>query len=146
MTEQPTDQGGTSGEDATTGRRLLVDGNNLIGAAAGGWWRDPPRAVRELVVRLQCYAAATGDRVELVLDVPQPDLAEGDHGGVVVTYATRRGRNAADDRIVELLDAGDGAISEVVTSDRMLAEQARLRGAAVTGAGRFLERLLAAGC
>ena len=125
---------------------LLIDGNNVIGAAAGGWWRDPPRAVRRLLDRLRCYARVTGELVELVLDVPQPDLAEGDNDGVVLRYATRRGRDAADDRILELLDANEAGLVEVVTSDRILAEHARSRGALVTGAGRFLARLDEAGC
>src|SRR5438105_111058 len=84
--------------------RLLIDGNNVMGATADGWWRDRPRAVVRLLDRLRCYAAVTGERVDLVLDVPQPDLPEGKHGGVVVHYATRRGRDAADDRIVEILE------------------------------------------
>jgi predicted RNA-binding protein with PIN domain len=132
------------GVDGT--RTLLIDGNNVMGAGVGGWWRDPPRAVRALLERLRCYAAATGEPVELVLDVPQPDLPEGDHDGVVVRYATRRGRDAADDRILEILDAGEATTVEVVTSDRTLAERARHRGALVTGAGRFLARLGDAGC
>jgi len=131
--------------------RLLVDGNNVMGAAADGWWRDPPAAVRRLLARLQCYAGRTTTRVELVLDVGQPDLPEGEHDGVVVRYATRRGRNAADDRIVELLgdgnaDPGNDPGVEVVTSDRALRERVRQRGARVTGAGAFLTRLTDAGC
>lgn len=125
--------------------RLLVDGNNVMGAAADGWWRDPPAAVRRLLVRLQSYAKITGDSVELVLDVRQPDLPEGDHHGVVVWYAKRGGRDAADDRIVELL--GDNALgAEVVTSDRALRGRVQTRGAHVTGAGQFLTRLSDAGC
>jgi len=127
-------------------RALLIDGNNVIGAAVAGWWRDPPRAVRRLLDRLHCYVEVTGELVEVVLDVPQPDLPEGNYDGVVVRYATRRGRDAADDRILELLDADKAAVVEVVTSDRTLAEGARRRGAVVTGAGRFLARLSDAGC
>ncbi len=123
--------------------RLLVDGNNVMGAAADGWWRDPSAAVRRLLTRLQCYARTTSARVELVLDVGQPDLPEGDHDGVVVRYATRGGRDAADDRIVELLDAdvdddvADIQDVEVVTSDRALRERVQRRGARVVGAGAF---------
>lgn len=127
-------------------RTLFVDGNNVIGAAVGGWWRDPPRAVRLLLKRLRCYAAVTGDRVELVLDVPQPDLPEGDHDGVAVHYARRRGRDAGDDRLIELLDDVDASRVEVITSDRTLAERARYRGAHVTGAGTFLTQLGVASC
>lgn len=136
-------------EGATT---LIIDGNNVVGAGAAGWWRDPPAAVRRLLDRVRCYGAATGGAVVLVLDVPQPDLAEGDNDGVVVRYATRRGRDAADERILELLDAGvPGDASraggvEVITSDRALADGARQRGALVTGAGTFLARLEDLGC
>jgi predicted RNA-binding protein with PIN domain len=128
--------------------RLIVDGNNVMGAAADGWWRDPPAAVRRLLARLQCYASNTCARVELVLDVRQPDLPEGDHDGVVVWYARRRGRDAADDRIVDLIDddADDKPDVEVVTSDRALRERVRHRGAHVVGAGAFLTRLSDAGC
>jgi predicted RNA-binding protein with PIN domain len=136
-------------EGATT---LIIDGNNVVGAGAAGWWRDPPAAVRRLLDRVRCYRTATGVTLVLVLDVPQPDLAEGDNDGVVVRYATRRGRDAADERILELLDAGvpsdasrAGAV-EVITSDRALADGARQRGALVTGAGTFLARLTDRGC
>jgi 8-oxo-dGTP diphosphatase len=136
----------TGGDDT----RQLVDGNNVMGAAADGWWRDPPAAVRRLLARLQCYADATDARIELVLDVRQPDLPEGEHGGVVVRYATRRGRDAADDRIVDLLDddAPDTphTETEVVTSDRALRARVERRGARVVGAKTFLTRLADAGC
>jgi predicted RNA-binding protein with PIN domain len=118
----------------------------MIGAAVAGWWRDPPAAVRRLLHRLRCYAAISDAAIDLVLDVPQPDLPEGDHGGVTVHYATRRGRDAADDRIVEILDMSAALNVEVATSDRALADRARRRGALVTGAGRFLARLDEIGC
>jgi hypothetical protein len=117
-----------------------------MGASPDGWWRDPPRAVRRLLERLQCYAAGTGQRVELILDVPQPDIPEGESAGVIVRYATRRGRDAGDDRIVELLESRPDEEVELITSDRALADRARRRGARVTGAGRFLTRLDEAGC
>jgi predicted RNA-binding protein with PIN domain len=141
---------GAVGDDGPT--TLIIDGNNVVGAGAAGWWRDPPAAVRRLLDRVRCYGAATGGTVVLVLDVPQADLAEGDNDGVLVRYATRRGRDAADDRIRELLDAGipgaadPPAVVEVITSDRALAEDARRRGARVTGAGAFLARLSDHGC
>jgi predicted RNA-binding protein with PIN domain len=119
---------------------LLVDGNNVIGSVADGWWRDRPGAVRHLVARLQ-RLAATGADVEVVFDTRPDDLPEGEYDGVVVHYATRRGRNAADDRIVELVAERDATTIEVVTSDRALADQVRGLGAMVTGAGSFLARL-----
>ena len=96
---------------------LLVDGNNVIGSVPDGWWRDRPGAVRRLLARLQCLAAARAEPVHVVFDVPQSDLPEGEHQGVYVHYATRKGRDAADDRIVALLDAGFEHPVEVVTSD-----------------------------
>jgi 8-oxo-dGTP diphosphatase len=113
-----------------------------MGAVADGWWRDRQAAVRRLLARLVAFAAAGGEPITLVLDVPQPDLPEGDHDGVRVVYATRRGRDAADDRIRELAMAGD----EVVTSDRALRADVAAAGATVVGAGSFLRRLADAGC
>jgi predicted RNA-binding protein with PIN domain len=126
--------------------RVVVDGNNVMGAAADGWWRDRRGAARRLLVRLQCYAEATGAPVEVVFDVADPELPEGDHAGVVLHYATRPGRDAGDDRIRDLLAAQGGAGVEVVTSDRALAASARDLGASVTGAGSFLDRLRDADC
>jgi len=129
-------------------RTLIVDGNNVMGAVPDGWWRDRQGAVRRLLARVQCYARTVGgDDVVLVLDVSQPDIAEGDNDGVTVRYATRRGRDAADDRVRELLaDLGPDAQAVVVTSDRALADDARAGGATVIGAKTFHDRLDTAGC
>lgn len=116
-----------------------MDGANVLGAGAGGWWRDRPAAMRRLADRLSVFAEATGRRVELVLDAP--DLPEGQHGSIVVHHARHRGRDAADDRIRELLAEGDPGTVEVVTSDRALRHDVERLGADVTGAGTFLARL-----
>jgi predicted RNA-binding protein with PIN domain len=118
---------------------LVVDGNNVLGANPDGWWRDKPAAVRRLLARVQCYVRETGERTVLVLDVVQDDLDEGEHDGVTVRYATRKGRNAADDRIRELVADLEGPV-EVVTSDRALRDDMGAR-ITVTGAGTFLRRL-----
>ena len=127
-------------------RTLVVDGNNVVGARPDGWWRDRRGACRRLLARLQCYRSRTGGQIVLFFDVPQSDLPEGDHDGVIVRYAKRGGRDAADERILEFLDEHAGAPVEVVTSDRALAAGSRLRRAGVTGAGAFLTRLDHAGC
>ena len=128
-------------------RTLLVDGNNVMGTTADGWWRDRPGAMLRLFERVRCYATASGARVVLVFDVAHPDLPDGVHHGVTLASATRRGRDAGDDRIRELLvESEDAAGVEVVTSDRALAESARHLGATVSGAGSFLRRLDDAGC
>jgi predicted RNA-binding protein with PIN domain len=124
---------------------VVVDGNNVMGAAADGWWRDRAGAARRLFDRLVAYRAATGEAVVLALDVPHPDLPAGDNQGVEVVYPTRSGRDAADDRIVALIaswarphEPGDVT---VVTSDRGLRSRLAPYGVGLTGAGTFLSRL-----
>jgi len=56
---------------------------------------------------------------------------------VEVRFASRRGRNAADDDIASLAETGD----TVVTSDADLERRVRSRGAEVIGAGAFRRRL-----
>ena len=83
------------------------------------------------------------DPVTLVFDGrPQPRLEELAGGNLAVAFARRPGRDAADDRIVELVEERDGAepALTVVTSDRGLV--ARLPpGVVVEGAGAFRRRL-----
>jgi predicted RNA-binding protein with PIN domain len=138
VTDDPTPDGPT----------LVVDGNNVIGSVADGWWRDRPAAARRLLGRLQCLQREEGIPVLLVLDVPQRDLPAGTHDGVEVGYPSRRGRNAADDRIVEILAERALDDAEVVTSDRALRDTIAAAHPAVrlTGARTFLTRLDAAGC
>jgi len=124
-------------------RRLLVDGNNVVGSRPDGWWRDRPGAARRLVAELIALAARTGDRVTVVFDGrPVAGLGEGTHDGVHVAYARRAGRDAGDDRIVEEVARDDDPSSlTVVTSDRELAQRARALGAQVEGAGALTREL-----
>jgi predicted RNA-binding protein with PIN domain len=138
MEHGPEVTGGTGG-----GRpRWLVDGMNLIGSRPDRWWNDPDRAVRRLIDELDRYAAATGDQVTVVFDRRPPDLSPGRHGAVEVAFASRRGRNAADDEIVAMVGGDpDPGSRQVVTSDRRLAERARDLGAVVEPTSRFRRRL-----
>ena len=124
-------------------QRIIVDGMNVIGSRPTGWWRDRDRAKRELIATLQDFADASGARVTVVLDGrPLAGLPEGAHGTVNVLYAPRRGRDAADDRIVELVEADDEPAGLVViTSDRALRERVELLGARVVGSSTFLRRV-----
>lgn len=116
---------------------------NVIGARPDGWWRDRTGAAVRLAGRLRLMAADTHDEVWLVLDGrPSARLPEETVEGVRIIYAARRGPNAADDRIVELLSGLDTPEEATVfTSDRELGERARERGATVRGASALLELL-----
>jgi predicted RNA-binding protein with PIN domain len=119
--------------------RWVVDGMNVIGSRPTGWWRDRPRAMRELVAELDAFARAGGDAVTVVFDGRAFEL---DGGAVDVRFASRRGPNAADDDIAALVEQDDEPAGlSVVTSDGDLARRVRDLGAAVVGAGEFRRRL-----
>jgi predicted RNA-binding protein with PIN domain len=120
--------------------RWIVDGMNVIGSRPTGWWRDRRGAMRELVEALDAFARAAGEQVTVVLDGEPFDL-QGTRD-VTVSFATRRGRNAADDDIAALVerDEDPGGLS-VVTSDGDLAGRVRAAGGSVVGAGEFRRRL-----
>jgi predicted RNA-binding protein with PIN domain len=112
----------------------LVDGMNVIGSRPTGWWRDRPKAMRELVEELE----RLGEPVTVVFD-GRPFELEGT-GAVEVLFASRRGRNAADDDIAALAAELEDDL-RVVTSDAQLAERVRRHGADVVGAGAFRAKL-----
>jgi predicted RNA-binding protein with PIN domain len=121
----------------------LVDGNNVMGAGADGWWNDPVAAAARLTQSIAEWARTHDDPVTVVFDGrPQPQMAELAGGNLIVDFARRAGRDAADDRIVELVEELYATEPELttVTSDRDLV--ARLPpGVAVEGAGRFRTRI-----
>ena len=120
--------------------RWLVDGMNLIGSRPTGWWRDRPKAMRELVQELEGFAAASGEPVTVVFDGRPFEID--DPEGVTVLFASQRGRDAADHDIAALA-AGDEDPTglRVVSSDRALADRVRKSGAGVVSTGEFRRRL-----
>lgn len=125
---------------------LIVDAMNVIGSRPTGWWRDRDAAVRALADRLRAYAQARRIDVVLVVDGrPLDDLPEGAHGALDVRYARRPGRDAADDRIVELVDElANPAAATVVTADRELRRRVADRGTRSLGPRQLLDALEAA--
>ena len=119
--------------------RWLVDGMNVVGSRPTGWWRDRRGAIRALVGELEGFAARTGDDVTVVFDGRPFALAA---EGVEVRFASRRGRDAADDDIAALVERdADPAALRVVTSDAELARRVGAAGAEVVGAGTFRRSL-----
>jgi hypothetical protein len=109
---------------------------NVIGSRPTGWWRDREGAMRDLVEELRQLR----EPVIVVFDGRPFEL--GDSGHVDVRFASRHGRNAADDDIAALVAAADDPRSlRVVTSDRDLEERVRDHGAEVVRAGAFRARL-----
>jgi predicted RNA-binding protein with PIN domain len=120
----------------------LVDGMNVIGSRPDRWWNDPDRAVRRLIDELDRYALETGDDVTVVFDRRPRDVSPGAHGAITVAFASRRGRNAADHEIMQMVaDEEAPASLTVVTSDRQLADHVKQRGARVVSSGSFRRRL-----
>jgi predicted RNA-binding protein with PIN domain len=116
--------------------RWIVDGMNVVGSRPTGWWHDRPGAMQQLVHELQ----ALDDPVTVIFDGRPFDVQ--DAGEVDVRFASRGGRNAADDDIAALVAASDDPGSlVVVTSDGELAQRVRASGAEVMGAKKFRERL-----
>jgi predicted RNA-binding protein with PIN domain len=120
-------------------KRVIVDGMNVVGARPDGWWRDRDGAVRRLVEQLR----ALDEPFAVVFDGrPLPDLPEGPHDRVLVAYARRGGRDAADDRIVEEIEHDhEPSTLTVVTSDAELRRRVEALGAQVTGPSALLARL-----
>jgi predicted RNA-binding protein with PIN domain len=120
-------------------KRWLVDGMNVVGSRPDGWWRDRQGAMRSLAARLAQFAESTGDPVAVVFD-GRPFEVEADP--VDVSFASRRGPNAADDEIARRVaeDADPGTLA-VVTSDRGLLDRVRDHGVEVIPAGGFRRRL-----
>jgi predicted RNA-binding protein with PIN domain len=119
--------------------RWLVDGMNVIGSRPTGWWRDRPAAMRELTAELEGFARRSGDQLTVIFDGEPFDL---DGDVVEVRFASRRGRNAADDDIARLAaeDEEPGTLT-VVSSDAELVRRVEAVGAQALGAGAFRRRL-----
>jgi predicted RNA-binding protein with PIN domain len=116
--------------------RWYVDGMNVIGTRPDGWWRDRDAAMLRLVDLLERWAAAENEDVVVVFErPPRPPIRS---TVIEVAHAPRPGRDAADREIVRRLgNEPQPATVRVVTSDRWLADQAGLAGAAVHGADMF---------
>ena len=120
--------------------RWLVDGMNVIGSRPDKWWNDPDRAMHSLSKALDEYAAMTGDDVTVVFDKAPRTPTQTTHA--VVTAASRKGRDAADHEIVEMVEReADPSSLTVVTSDKRLRDQVQALGSRTVSSGRFRDHL-----
>jgi predicted RNA-binding protein with PIN domain len=116
--------------------RWFVDGMNVIGSRADGWWKDRDAAMLRLVDLLERWAAAEGEDVVVVFERrPSPPIRS---TVIEVAHAPRAKRDAADDEIMRRVKLEPRPeLVRVVTSDRWLADRAGAAGAAVHGADMF---------
>jgi predicted RNA-binding protein with PIN domain len=124
-------------------RRLLIDGTNLLHALSRTATAAPQAA---LIGRLRGVVPAPVT-IELVFDGPAERGLRNERiaAGVVVRYSGGRTADAVILTMIEdvrLLDGGDGtATLLVVTDDRDLRHESRLRGARTAGSAWLLGRL-----
>ncbi|MCP4435221.1 MAG: NYN domain-containing protein [Actinomycetia bacterium] len=119
----------------------VIDGNNVMGAGADGWWNDPPAAATRLAQQVAQWCRAHDDSVILTFDGKPVDSVEVLAGGnLEVRFAPRRKPDAADDLIVEIVEDVYASEPEihVVTSDKGLL--ARLPPGVDTSAAGWFRR------
>ncbi|MBK9296387.1 MAG: RNA-binding protein [Candidatus Microthrix sp.] len=100
----------------------VIDGNNVMGSAADGWWNDPSAAAARLAERVGRWARSIDAALALVFD-GSPDDAISAAAAATSKCSMPDGRaGTPDDRIVEEVEAryGDHPETTVVTSDRGL--------------------------
>lgn len=123
-------------------RLVLVDGNNVMGSRPDGWWRDRRRAMQRLVDEVAAHAAQSADEWMIVFDGRPRSLIAPPDASLGIVYSERGGKNAADDRIVEIAaDSTPHRSVLVYTSDRDLRSRVTVFGANVQGAGTLRQML-----
>jgi predicted RNA-binding protein with PIN domain len=122
------------------GRVLVVDGANVVGARADGWWKDRAGAARRLHEQLVTADLDPGiTDVVLVLEgEAKAGVRKGRDGHVTVVHAPQDGDSEIVRQAHKAADAGNAVT--VVTADRLLAARVAKSGGTV-GPSWLLERL-----
>jgi hypothetical protein len=118
---------------------LLIDAANVIGARPTGWWRDRPRAARELVAQVSVATSAGRLQPPVVIVLEgsgRQGAIEGVADGVEVVHAAGIG----DDTLVRLARQVAEPVV-VVSADRDLRRRAGAIGAKVVGPNWLLDQL-----
>jgi 8-oxo-dGTP diphosphatase len=133
-------------EDPTPAKLILiVDGANVVGSRADGWWRDRAGANERLRDRLAALGGVEG-LPEAGPGIARPEI-------ILVTEGAARGVPSVPGvRVVAAPGSGDDTIAllavpeadesrTVVTADRELRRRAESAGASVVGPRWLLDRL-----
>ena len=124
---------------------VFVDGNNVMGSRADGWWRNRAEAAERLVAEIAPLARDSEAAWTIVFDGAGPPGMAPPRECLTVVHTGHRRRNGADDRIVELVDAlPDRKAVLVYTSDAGLRARVHALGAEVVGARTLLDEFAAA--
>jgi predicted RNA-binding protein with PIN domain len=120
---------------------ILVDGHNLIGQMTGVRLDDPDDE-EQLLTRLRAYRARTGKPVVVYFDAGMAYRApgRGSSGGINVRWAGT-GQHADDLITRDVSRHPNPRELTVVTSDRALQSQARVRGARIVDSATFAAEL-----
>jgi len=118
----------------------FIDGNNVYGSRPDRWWNDRQSAAARLAQAVAEWCWTHDDDVVLVFDRPvNPSVIGLGGGNLSVVESPRRGRDAADTHIVDLVEAITDTPTPqimVVTSDKGL--RSRLpEGVSLIGVGQF---------
>lgn len=119
---------------------LVVDGANVVGARADGWWKDRAGAARRLHERL-VTAELDPEVTEIVLvleGAAKAGVRAGRDGHVTVVHAPKDGDSEIVRQAHKAADAGKQV--RVVTADRLLAARVAKAGPTV-GPTWLLDRL-----
>jgi hypothetical protein len=120
---------------------LIVDAANVVGSRPSGWWRDRPKAARELVdrIRTATEAGQVPTPVIVVLEgQARAGVEDGWSGAVRILHAVGSG----DDAIVGVAgEAVEPSGVLVVTADRALRRRLAALDARAVGPSWLMERL-----
>jgi predicted RNA-binding protein with PIN domain len=117
---------------------LVVDGANVVGARADGWWKDRAGAAQRLHEQL-VTADLDGDIVLVLEGEAKKGVRAGRDGHVTVVHAPRDGDSEIVRQAHRAADAGHEVT--VVTADRLLAARVAKAGRTV-GPTWLLDRLV----
>ena len=124
---------------------VIIDGNNVMGARADGWWRNRAEAARRLTHQAAQLARNSDASWTIVFDGPPHDDRP-PPTGITVVWTNSRKRDSADDYIVEWissLPANQANSFTVYTADRELKRRLASLGARTAAPQQLLGRISA---